>query len=156
MVGKTAAMVVGVCVGLLAAVGLGGSTSEAKTGPATIKITDRELRVVRVDVGARRTSPGDVEVIHYRLYDRRAPKNVIGRAEFQCTFLDTVRTRSCQGTYFLPRGKLVVAGSMRFRQFFDMAVIGGTGLYDDARGTLIVTRTATRPVRNLVVFRLIG
>jgi hypothetical protein len=49
-----------------------------------------------------------------------------------------------------------VAGSLRFRLFYELAVVGGTGLYNNARGTLIVTRTATRPNRDLVLFRLAG
>ena len=56
----------------------------------------------------------------------------------------------------LPKGELVVGGSILYRQFYDLAVLGGTGLYDNARGTLTVTRTHRKPVRNLVVFRLVG
>ena len=56
----------------------------------------------------------------------------------------------------MPKGRLVVAGELQFRQFYSLAVIGGTGLYDNARGTLSVTRMGTRPVRELVVFRLVG
>jgi hypothetical protein len=80
----------------------------------------------------------------------------IGRSELVCTFVDNRRSRVCRGTYFLPRGKLVVGGSLLYRQFYDLAVVGGTGLYDNARGSLTVTRTARKPVRNLVVFRLVG
>ena len=60
------------------------------------------------------------------------------------------------GTYFLPRGRIVVGGSLRFRQFYELAVLGGTGLYDNARGTLTVTRTHRKPVRDLVIFKLVG
>jgi hypothetical protein len=35
-------------------------------------------------------------------------------------------------------------------------VTGGTGLYDNARGTLNVTQTGRKPTRNQVVFRLVG
>jgi hypothetical protein len=80
----------------------------------------------------------------------------IGRVELVCTFVDSRRARVCRGTYFLPRGKLVVGGSLSYRQFYDLAIVGGTGLYDNARGTLTVTRTARRPVRDLVIFRLVG
>jgi len=153
---KMMSLSVGVIVGVVVAVAAGDSSSRAETGPATIRVTDRELRVVRVDIGARGTSPGDVEVVQYQLFNRRVTTQPIGRAELLCTFVDSGRSRVCRGTYFLPRGKLVVGGSMRFRQFYDMAVIGGTGLYDNARGTLTVTRTNTRPVRNLVLFRLVG
>ena len=152
MKAKLGSLVVGVLAGAaLVAIPWEG-TSEAGTGPATIRITNRQLKVTRVDIGRTGTSPGDVEVIRQRLYNRR----VIGRSELVCTFVDNRRARSCRGTYFLPRGKLVVAGSLQYRQFYDLAVVGGTGLYDNARGTLTVTQTGRRPVRDLVIFRLVG
>ena len=144
-----------VAAGLLGAAAWVG-TSGAGTGPATIRITDRELSVVRVDVGPRRTSPGDLEIVRHRLLERNRPRNVIGRSELVCTFVDSRRSRSCRGTYILPRGKIMVAGTLQYRQFYVLAVTGGTGLYDNARGTLSVTRTARRPVRDLVVVRLTG
>jgi hypothetical protein len=135
---------------------LDGGTSEAATGPGVIRIADRELRVTRVDIGARGVSPGDVEVVALRLYERGVTAKSIGRAELVCTFVDSGNSRVCRGTYLLPRGSIVVGGSLQFRQFYDLAILGGTGLYDDARGTVTVTRTARRPVRNLVLFRLVG
>ena len=131
------------------------AASEASTGPATITINDRQLAVTRVDLGAHGTSPGDIEVVRTLLL-QRGTRDVIGHGELVCTFVDTVRSRVCRGTYVLPKGKLVVGGSILYRQFYDLAVLGGTGLYDNARGTLTVTRTHRKPVRNLVVFRLVG
>ena len=126
----------------------------ASTGPATIRITDKEISVARVDVGRRSKSPGDMEIIRQQLFDRQ--QNRIGRAELVCTFVDGRRARVCRGTYFLPKGKLVVGGSLSYRQFYDLAVLGGTGLYDNARGSVTVTRLGRRPVRDRVVFRLVG
>ena len=131
-------------------------TSDAGTGPAIIPITDRQLTQKRVDLPPRGTSPGDVEIVRHRLFDRTSAKNVIGRSELVCTFVDNRRSRSCRGTYILPRGKIVVAGSIQYHQFYVLAVTGGTGLFDNARGTVSVTRTARRPVRDLVVIRLAG
>lgn len=128
--------------------------SAAATGPAKITITEREMSFVRVDVGRRGKSPGDMEIIRQRLFDRTG--RLIGRAELACTFVDSRRARICRGTYFMPKGKLVVGGSLLFRQYYDLAVVGGTGLFDNARGSVTVTRMGTRPVRDLVVFRLVG
>ena len=147
-------LLTGALVAGLAAGSWQGS-SEASTGPATIRINDRELAVTRVDIGARGTSPGDVEIVRTRLL-QRGTRDVIGRGELVCTFVDSIRSRVCRGTYILPKGKLVVGGSILYRQFYDLAVLGGTGLYDNARGTLTVTRTHRKPVRDLVVFRLVG
>jgi len=146
---------VGIVAGSLVAIP-SGAVSNAATGPATIRITNQEVKVVKVDIGARGTSPGDVEVLRQSLFNRRLTPRPIGHVELICTFVDSGRTRDCRGTYFLPRGRLIVGGSLRFRQFYELAVIGGTGLYDNARGTMTVTRTHRKPVRDLVIFRLVG
>lgn len=130
--------------------------SNAATGPATIRITNVQDTVVRVDVGATGKSPGDMEIIRQKLYNQRVTERSIGRAELVCTFMDRRRARVCRGTYFLPKGRLVVGGSLLYRQFYELAVLGGTGLYDNARGTLVVTRMGVRPVRDRIVFRLVG
>lgn len=151
---KVGWLLTGAIVGIVA-VGPWQSRSEAGTGPATIRINDRVLAVTRIDVGARGTSAGDTEVIRSVLV-QRGTRVTIGRGELVCTFVDNVRARVCRGTYILPKGELVVGGSMLYRQFFDVAVLGGTGLYDNARGTMTVTRTARKPVRDMIVFRLVG
>ena len=131
------------------------SFSAAGTGPAVIRVNDRVLADTRIDVGARGRSPGDMEVVRSRLL-QRGTLDVIGRSELVCTFVDAGRSRVCRGTYILPKGKIVVGGSILYSQFYDLAVLGGTGLYDNARGTLTITRTQRKPVRNLVLFRLVG
>ena len=151
---KVGWLLAGAIVGIVA-VGPWQSRSEAGTGPATIRINDRVLAVTRIDVGARGTSPGDTEVIRSVLV-QRGTRDTIGRGELVCTFVDNVRARVCRGTYILPKGEIIVGGSMLYRQFFDVAVLGGTGLYDNARGTMTVTRTARKPVRDMIVFRLVG
>lgn len=148
-------LVAGVMAGVLA-IGPWQSRSEAGTGPATIRITDREVQVTRVDVSARGTSPGDTEIVSQQLFNRRVTSKPIGHSELVCTFVDSKRMRVCRGTYVLPRGKIVVGGSLAYRQFYDLAVLGGTGLYDNARGSVTVTRTHLRPVRDLIVVRLVG
>jgi len=156
MKGKVTALLVGVIAGVLAAVAAGDSTLRAGTGAAQIRIVDRIVDVESVDVGRRGKSPGDMEIVRARLFDRRVRTRQLGRSELVCTYVDSGRNRVCRGTYFLPRGKLVVGGSLRFFQFYDMAVVGGTGLYDNARGTLTITRASRSPVRNVVLFKLVG
>jgi hypothetical protein len=62
----------------------------------------------------------------------------------------------CRGTYFLPRGKIMVSGSISNREIYELAIVGGTGLYNNARGTFTATRTALRPRREFLIFRLAG
>jgi hypothetical protein len=140
----------------LAAVGaVVGWKSAAGTGPATIRIVDRQFGYTRVDVGRPGLSPGDSEVITARLFNKRITKKPIGSGRTICTFTSGLN-RTCIATIKLPRGQIVASGGLVYRQFYNLAVIGGTGLYDNARGTMTVIRTTASPVRDILVFRLTG
>ena len=62
---------------------------------------------------------------------------------------------NCNGTYFLPKGKIMVAGVIGSRLFYVLAVLGGTGLYDNARGTLTATYLGGAPPKEFLLFRLV-
>ena len=140
---------------LLVAAGTISLTGEAVTGPATIRITTEELRSARVDVGARGQSPGDMEFASALLYNRRITQRTIGKAELMCTYTFGP-SRMCRGTFFMPRGRLIVEGSLKNREIYHLAIVGGTELYDNARGSLTVTRIQKKPRRELAYFRLTG
>jgi len=72
-----------------------------------IRITDVQAYYNRV--GGNRGPVGDVEIIKQRLYNVRISQAPIGRADVTCMFLDRSE-RTCNATYFLPKGNLVVAG----------------------------------------------
>ena len=135
----------------------GSLDSNAATGPEFIRISDRQFGYSRVDVGPRGRSPGDQEIIFDKLFNRRITPKPIGSARFLCTFT-TGRTRTCIATFDLAKGEVVATGTVRFRQFYDLAIVGGTGLYDNARGTLTIIRTTDRPrpIREFLYFRLSG
>ena len=130
-------------------------TSNAATGPAIVRITDRQTKLSRVDVGRRGRTPGDMEIINALVYNQRITSRALGHSETVCTYTVGINS-SCQGTVFLPKGKLMVAGVLRYRQFHELAVVGGTGLFNNARGTLTVTRIGDSPPRHLLYFRLAG
>jgi len=94
-------------------------------------------------------------IIRQNLFNKRIKSRPIGHADYICTFV-TKGTRYCTATFFLPKGRLVAGGSIRFSEFYELAVLGGTRLFDDARGTLTVIRTTRRPRRDILVFRLTG
>jgi hypothetical protein len=72
-----------------------------------------------------------------------------------CTTVSS-SNQSCSATYFLPQGQIVVQGVIGSRLIYAMAVVGGTGLYDNVRGSLTVTSLKRSPsVRELLVFRLV-
>lgn len=129
------------------------SASEMLKSPGTIRITSREVKTTRVDNGPGGLSAGDVEIERILLYNTRVTPKPIGHGEIVCTFV-VKSSRNCNGTYFLPKGKIVVSGPIFYRQLFELAVIGGTGLYDNVRGSLTVTTLGKKPRRDLLVFRL--
>jgi hypothetical protein len=148
-------LAIAVGLGALALLNGWSLSSDAATGPSTIRITNREISRVRVDAGRPGRGPGDIEIIRQNLFNKRIKSSPIGHADFVCTFV-TSGTRSCTGTIFLPRGRLVVGGSIRYLDLYELAVLGGTRLYDNARGTLTVIRTTRRPRRDIMVYRLTG
>ena len=138
---------------LLGAAALAGSAGGA-TPPGQIRITD--LQTSYNFVKARKGNyAGSLEIVKQRLFNPSVSSKPIGNASLVCTFLDR-RTRSCSGTYVLPRGSLVVGGVIQTRLLYEIAVVGGTGLYDNARGSLTVTSTHLRPRREVLLFRLTG
>lgn len=140
-------------VGVIAAVV--AATAQGQTGPAQIRITDVQTSYSFVRSPTGRPS-GAVELVKQTLYNPSVSSHPIGRATLTCTFFDR-RERNCTGTYFLPRGSLVVTGAIQSRLLYEIAVVGGTGLYDNARGTLTVTSTGLRPKRReVLIFRLAG
>ena len=142
-------------VGFSALMVLNGWSASASTGPATVRITNREISRVRVDAGRPGRGPGDMAIIRQNLFNKRIKSRPIGHADYICTFV-TKGTRYCTATFFLPKGRLVAGGSIRFSEFYELAVLGGTRLFDNARGTLTVIRTTRRPRRDILVFRLTG
>jgi hypothetical protein len=131
------------------------SASTQLPGPGVIRITQRHVGGGRVDVGRPGPSIGDVQVLRASLYNTNITPNPIGHAELVCAYTGST-SKSCNGTFFLPRGKIVVSGPLLYRQFFELAVVGGTGLYSNARGTLTVTSLAVGAhARDLLLFRLV-
>lgn len=146
-------------IGAIAAVAVTtahGAAKPAQTGPAQIRITDVQTSYSLVKSRRGTHGAGSIELVKQRLYNPSISSKPIGRATFMCTYFDA-HDRACSGTYFLPKGALVVAGAIQSRLLYQIAVVGGTGLFDNARGTLTVTSTGLRPKRReVLLFRLTG
>jgi hypothetical protein len=122
-------------------------------GPGTIRVTSREIERSVDNRGPASRGPGDVVLIRQLLYNKGIRKAPIGHSDMVCTFTGN-RSRQCSGTYFLPRGKIVVAGSVRYWEFYKVAVVGGTDIYDNVRGSVSATLYARDPRREILIFRL--
>lgn len=128
--------------------------SQALGGPGTIRITSVDLQVSLDNRGPAGRGAGDVLLIRQLLFNKGIRRAAIGHADIVCTYTGS-KSRQCNGTYFLPRGKIVVSGSLRFREFYELAVVGGTNLYDNVRGSMTATMYTRRPRREILIFRLI-
>lgn len=127
-----------------------GTGSRASTGPATIRITDLQIGDLTLGKGV-----GSREIVRTQLYQRSKPQQRLGSAAMVCTYV-TLEQRSCTTTFTLPRGTIVASGVLGSRLLYELAIVGGTGVYDNARGTLTTTAIKLRPRRNLLLFRLAG
>lgn len=143
-----------VLVGIVVLAGSLTGGSPALTSPGTITLTTRAIKQQFVDRGPPGRGAGDLLVKRLLLYNKGIRVRAIGHADIVCTYT-TRYAQQCNATYSLPRGKIVAAGAFEFPQFHELAVTGGTGLYDNVQGTLTVTLLRRDPERNILVFRLV-
>lgn len=138
---RTAAAVAGAA---LAATALAAGSGTAQEPPAPTELelvaTDRDTRSAFVDAPPRRREgPGDMFTIEGRLRG--------GAGRVVATFVQTSGARAQGGgTFVLPNGRIMFAGTLSgSSRVNEMAVIGGTGAYANAGGTMTATesRTAT-------------
>ncbi len=143
-----------VLVGIVLLAGSLTGGSPALNNPGTIRVTTRAIKQQVVDRGPPGRGVGDLVVTRLLLYNKGIRVKAIGHADLVCTYT-TRYARQCTGTYSLPKGKIVVAGAFEYPQFHELAVVGGTGLYNNVRGTLTVTLLRRNPERDVLLFRLI-
>ncbi len=134
----------------VAAPALGAGTLST---PGTIKVTDRLVKHIHVRGPGQKTHAGDLDFYRQQLYNKGITPRPIGHSDITC--IDTgTGSSNCSGTFFLPKGKIMVGGVIASRLFYELAVLGGTGLYDNVRGTLTVTYLAGYPAKEFLLFRL--
>jgi hypothetical protein len=127
--------------------------SPALTGPGTIRVTDTLVKHIHVDGGPAGRGAGDLDFYRELLYNRGITPAPIGHSDITCLKTGT-GSSNCSGTYFLPKGKIMVAGVLASRLFYELAVVGGTRLYANARGTLTGTALGGSPRHEFLLFRL--
>jgi hypothetical protein len=126
----------------------------SQVSPGLIRLTSKEIDRHVINQGAPSRGPGDVVVIRQLLYNKGIRQAPIGHSDMVCTFTGN-RSRQCNGTFSLPRGKLIVSGSVRYWEFYKLAIIGGTDLYADVQGSETATLYARGPRKEILVFRLV-
>ena len=116
--------------------------TSANLGRATIVVTGTASRFTR---------SWGYDVRRAALKDRHG--RLVGRSHLLC-FLISKAERDCRGVYVFPRGHLMVAGIVQANSYA-LAVIGGTGLYDNARGAVRVSPSGAL-ANHRVFFQLVG
>ncbi len=130
---------------LVAIVGAGGAQS--LDGPALIRVT-------AVTDFERDLFEQKVQVSEIRNHDRR-----IGWAVVLCTDLGGggslgSATAFCHGSYHFPKGRIQTVGTRKARSSYVLSVIGGTGLYSNAGGVLLVRASYEGPRTETLLFSL--
>jgi hypothetical protein len=121
--------------------------------PGSIRITDKLVVHTHVNVGRDGSNAGDFDFYRQVLFNKGISSTPIGHSDVTCINTGT-GSSNCSGTYFLPRGKIMVNGVIASRLFYELAVVGGTGIYDNVRGTLTVTYLGGLPAREFLLFEL--
>jgi hypothetical protein len=121
--------------------------------PGTIKVTDRLVKHIHVRGPDKSTHAGDLDFYRQSLYNKGITPTPIGHSDFICMNTGT-GSQSCTGTYFLPQGKIMVGGVIASRLFYELAILGGTGIYGNVNGSVVATFLGGVPSKEFLVFRL--
>ena len=116
-------------------------------------VTDRLVKHIHVRGPDKRTHAGDLDFYRQQLFNKGITPTPIGHSDLTCTNTGT-GSMNCSGTYFLPKGKIMVGGVIASRLFYELAVMGGTGIYDNVRGNVVATFLGGVPAREFLLFRL--
>jgi hypothetical protein len=141
-------MLVGALAFVAVAVGWAADRTQEATGPGVVRLTD-----LQQSLATRGDGVGGVQIASLRLFSSSA--RTIGSGVLTCMTVSSTQ-RSCLGSYVLPRGMIETSGVLNSRLLYTAAITGGTGLYDNARGTLTVTAKQIKPRREILLFRLSG
>jgi allene oxide cyclase len=149
-----AALAAGIVVGaVIQGAAFGGTAATKLRKPTTVHVIEHALTDTVVDTGAKGDSSGDLLTFHNPVFNA-ADTTQVGRDQGQCIRIAAGRSWECTWTTFLPGGHITVEGP-----FFDahdsvVAVTGGTGVYRNARGAMLL-RSRANGTEFDFVFRLL-
>jgi hypothetical protein len=145
---RLALIIAAVCAGIVSVVALVGSSGAQPPGPPTgtleLVSLERETRLAVVDnPPRRRLSAGDLILINARLRDGSNRPTGRLHASFAATQPLPRVAALGSATFILRNGQIMVSGVTATRGPGDrtdtFAVVGGSGGYTAARGTMVIT-----------------
>jgi len=127
-------VLVAVAAGVLALSSVQAFSGETAVVPLQGKITLvghlTEYHLVKSDSVGR-------ETYFFSLQSQRRKGRPFGYATLACAFVSTANSlRQCNGTFALPRGRVVISGNFLYLNFFRLAITGGTDDYTAVQGVV--------------------
>jgi len=119
-----------------------GTFSQAAAADTTLTLFEHDTQQTNVDLGAPGRGPGDLFLFAGDVFDH-AGGTKIGHTAGQCTTLSGDATNGdvfCQGTFDLEGGQIAIQGLTDSAALFGsgetgaVTIVGGTGIYANARG----------------------
>jgi hypothetical protein len=105
------------------------------------------FRSVQISRATQGSGAASVEAWRTRVLLQYQNKTV-GTGAWACVYVDkSTSVRECQATYILPRGRIQLAGEILSSASYQMTIVGGTGVYNDAGGVAVFVG----PVSNRIV-----
>lgn len=135
-----AAAATAIGAGLTGAVAVAGSPRV--TGAQTIRLHEKDITDTVQDQAAKGFGPGDEIFTYGRLTNSHGRD--VGRMGSECVLVSTkaVGDAFCVLNARLPHGGITFQGLVSFKTTtFDVAITGGTGNYQNARGHVVITGT---------------
>lgn len=133
---------------------LTGDSAFPLRGPAVIDITQEQVRHT-----GQRLAVDDDEFWLYQTYNRRITGAAIGYSVLRCEFYGRggplgTGVSDCSAVYAFARGKIVARGILKSRSYYALAIVGGTGIYSNVRGQVLVKTIGSRPHEERLLFGL--
>jgi hypothetical protein len=122
--------------------GIGASSSGASARVASLRFYERPGQTSIVDNAPKggKAGRGDLVIYANPVFDRHGTQ--VGSDHGVCTLIGTTQSL-CEATLVLPKGQIVTHGPHRGKTGFNVAVIGGTGIFVVVRGTM-----TARPIKD--------
>jgi allene oxide cyclase len=139
---RTRRLVLGAVGGLagVLAVGIAIATASSPqvTSPQTIHVIEEPIKLTFTDLGKKGPSQGDTFVATNVLHEPGDRSKVLGHEDDTCTLVAVKAFRfSCTGTAFFKGGSLMAQGPFALGRSNVLAVTGGTGKFQNARGQVV-------------------
>lgn len=132
---------IAVIVLAISAAGVGVAARLVTSPPAPPLTGKIELVASISEHHSQGSHPTAMETWRYSLASVRRKGRPFGYAVMVCTRINSTNSlRQCEGSLSLPRGKIVVTGSLLYTEVFVLVVNGGTDAYRGVVGTVDVLR----------------